>query len=177
MVRDSRDNSHSEKEVRASLFDAEDLVHEYLGADACPVAFVGEEPKLQPVQMDQPQRKVLLLEDDPAQLLLLEQHLQALGLQTCTATTIEEAKLRLQESVYELALFDVQLPDGSGLDLCAMIDDDPNLMGLPIIVLSSLNSSSMVRATRASGGCYFISKPYDPNVLLAIIERALGEAF
>ena len=42
-------------------------------------------------------------------------------------------------------------------------------------VLSSLSEAGAVRKTRASGGRYFLCKPYDPNVLLAIIERALDE--
>ncbi len=58
--------------------------------------------------------------------------------------------------------------------LSQAIDNDAKLAGMPTIVLSSRTEADLVRKTRASGGCYFISKPYDPNVLLAIIERALG---
>jgi FixJ family two-component response regulator len=37
-----------------------------------------------------------------------------------------------------------------------------------------MNQANMVRQTRAAGASFFIGKPYDPNVLLTVIERALG---
>lgn len=150
--------------VGDSWFDSEDLG-----------AFGATSPELvlQPVEKSV-ERKVLLLEDDPVQLMLLEQHLEALGLKTFSASTIEQARKRLYETRFELALFDIQLPDGNGLELCAQIDEDPDLMGLPVIVLSSLQQEQIVKETRAAGGSFFISKPYDPNVLLTIIEHILG---
>ena len=147
-----------------SWYDSEDL-----GPFAATLPKLALQPVEEPVE-----RKVLLLEDDPAQLMLLEQHLEALGLKTFSASTIEQARKRLRETRFELALFDIQLPDGNGLELCAQIDEDPDLMGLPVIVLSSLEQEQIVRETRAAGGSFFISKHYDPNVLLTIIEHALG---
>lgn len=125
-------------------------------------------------QADAP-KKTLVLEDDPVQRYLLERHLDSLGLQTFSAATIAEARRSLAEHAFVLALFDVQLPDGSGLDFCAEIDEDPLLTGLPIVVLSNLHDAHVVRNSRASGARFFISKPYDPNVLLTVIERILGE--
>lgn len=140
-----------------------------LGVAATPLA------QMSPADKETPPQKVLVLEDDPAQLFILQQHLESLNLEILTASTIEEARERLKDEKVELAVFDVQLPDGCGLDLCGEIDDSPEHMGLPVIVLSSLDQPSIIRETRAAGGCYFISKPYDPNVLLTVIERLLGD--
>lgn len=118
--------------------------------------------------------RVLILEDDMLQLSLLEDYLQSLGLVCTSVSTIAEAKRSLEQQKFELAIFDIQLPDGSGLELCDSIADDARTSSMPTIVLSSLNQPNMVRRTRAAGGSYFISKPYDPNVLLTVIERALG---
>ena len=74
-----------------------------------------------------------------------------------------------------MAILDVQLPDGCGFELCEQIDSDPAYGGMPVVVLSSLTEAGAIRKTRASGGRYFLCKPYDPNVLLAIIERALND--
>ena len=116
---------------------------------------------------------ILVLEDDPLQLRILVDHLRSQDFEVTTATTLAEARKLLAARPPRLAIVDVHLPDGSGFDLCEQIDDDPHLAGLPVIVLSSLRQSDAVRQTRAAGGRYFISKPYDPNVLLAILERAL----
>ncbi len=120
------------------------------------------------------QLQVLVLEDDLLQLELLVEHLQSVGLKATGATTIAEARERLNNAKFSLAIFDVQLPDGSGLDLCNSIADDSRFCNLPTIVLSSMNQANMVRQTRAAGATYFIGKPYDPNVLLTVIERSLG---
>ncbi len=117
---------------------------------------------------------VLILEDDLLQLELLVDHLQALGVTTCSVQTVADARDKLDSNKFSLAIFDVQLPDGSGLDLCESIADDPRFSALPTIVLSSMSQANMVRRSRAAGASFFISKPYDPNVLLTVIERALG---
>ncbi len=119
--------------------------------------------------------RVLVLEDDPIQLQLLLGHLDTIGFDVVAAASIAEARQRLSEANFQIAIFDVQLPDGSGFDLCEKLDNDPATAGLPVIVLSSLTEANAIRRTRASGGRYFLCKPYDPNVLLAIIERALEE--
>jgi CheY-like chemotaxis protein len=120
------------------------------------------------------QIRILVLEDDAIQLELLVDHLKSVGLVTVGVTTIAEARQQLNDAKFNLAIFDVQLPDGSGLELCNSIADDSRFCSMPTIVLSSMNQANMVRQTRAAGASYFIGKPYDPNVLLTIIERALG---
>ena len=132
------------------------------------------EPQLQESSMP-PRGRVLILEDDPLQLELLEQHLESVGFEVVAALTVSQARQRLSQPGIQLAILDVQLPDGCGFELCEQIDNDPAHAGLPVVVLSSLTAAGAVRKTRASGGRYFLCKPYDPNVLLAIIERALDD--
>ena len=120
------------------------------------------------------QLRVLVLEDDALQLELLVDHLQSVGLATVGVTTVADARQQLNDAKFNLAIFDVQLPDGSGLELCNSIADDSRFCSMPTIVLSSMNQANMVRQTRAAGASFFIGKPYDPNVLLTVIERALG---
>ncbi len=132
------------------------------------------EPQLQPAEPTRPKLSVLVLEDDDLQMQVLSRHLETLNLEVLQASTIAAASAILRDKKVQLAILDIHLPDGSGLELCEQIDSDPKLSGLPIIMLSSMTEGDLVRRTRASGGCYFIGKPYDPNVLLVIIERALG---
>jgi DNA-binding response OmpR family regulator len=118
--------------------------------------------------------RVLVLEDDALQLELLIDHLQSVGLVAIGVATVAQARQQLNDTKFNLAIFDIQLPDGSGLDLCNCVADDSRFCSMPTIVLSSMNEANMVRQTRAAGASFFIGKPYDPNVLLTIIERALG---
>ncbi len=131
--------------------------------------------KLQLKQAELGEKRVLVLEDDPVQVQLLSSHLESLNMLVVVAGTIAAAEAELEKQVPHLGIFDVRLPDGSGLDLCERIDSDSRLSGIPIIVLSSMDTQDMVRRTRASGGRYFLGKPYDPNVLLLVIEQLLRE--
>ncbi|RMF43928.1 MAG: response regulator [Planctomycetota bacterium] len=134
------------------------------------------EPELAPVDGPTEQPQVLLLEDDRMQLSLLARHLEACGLRAIMCTRVSDAARQLQDNKIALAVLDVHLPDGSGIDLCNQIDDHPKLAGTPVIVLSSDDGADIVRRTRAAGGKYFLSKPYDPAVLLTLVEAILKEA-
>lgn len=132
-------------------------------------------PELQPAESPKQPPQALILEDDLAQLQLLTYHLDSFGLRSETATTVGEAREKLLSSQFQLGLFDYKLPDGDSLELCQTIDDDPRLVGLPIIVLTSAPEDQIVRKIRAAGACFFLGKPYDPNVLMMLIERALED--
>ncbi len=145
------------------------------------IVFMGIDDRMECVPLLVPEQAgdiakphVLVLEDDELQLELLVDHLQSLGMVVSSVQTIAEARERLNDHKFNLAIFDIHLPDGSGLDLCESIADDARFGCLPTIVLSSLSEANMIRRSRAAGASYFISKPYDPNVLLTVIERALG---
>ncbi len=145
------------------------------------LAYAGNDDRFQAVPLLVAEKKgpeekprVLVLEDDLLQLELLVDHLESLGVETSSAQTIAAARMQLEHQKFNLAIFDIHLPDGSGLELCESIADDSRFSCMPTILLSSLSQANMIRRSRAAGASFFISKPYDPNVLLTVIERALG---
>ena len=91
------------------------------------------------------QIRVLVLEDDVLQLELLLDHLQSVGLATVGVKTVAEAREQLINAKFNLAIFDVHLPDGSGLELCNSICDDSRFCSMPTSRADSLMS-------RLSGG-------------------------
>ncbi len=155
--------SAAEHESEADMLDSPAL------ANAAP------QEKLAKLQQDFSDKYVLILEDDPLQARLLTKHLESLRMHVKAVETIAEARASLAAEVPHLAIFDVRLPDGAGLDFCQELDDNPLFSDMPIIVLSSMNSSDMVRRSRASGARFFLGKPYDPNILLILIEQLIGE--
>jgi CheY-like chemotaxis protein len=119
---------------------------------------------------------ILVVEDDETQVLPLEHRLQKLGYRVLTAFTATEAMEMAADGQPDLALVDICLPDRDGLDLCSQLADAPQTCGMPIILLSALDQPDIVRRSRAVGGSYFVRKPYDPNVLLTLIQESLGRA-
>jgi two-component system OmpR family response regulator len=67
-----------------------------------------------------------------------------------------------------LAILDVSLPDGSGLDLCKRLRE--SIPGLPVVFLSSLDRSSDVVAGLEAGGDDYVTKPFHPSELLARVR-------
>jgi adenylate cyclase len=119
-------------------------------------------------------RRALVLEDDAVERELLVRRLERIGLLVLQAACVSDARAVLAHGHVDLAVMDVQLPDGCGLDLCQELIDGDRFRDLPVVILSSVRDGAIVRRARAAGGMFFLGKPYDPNVLLAIIENAIG---
>jgi DNA-binding response OmpR family regulator len=129
------------------------------------------EPELAEMQTSR-RRTVLLIDDDEDQTQALAWRLQTQGFTTLTAST---GKLGLQTAIREqpdVILLDVQLPDLDGLDVCEQLSDTPATCCIPVIILSGAERSAVVRRARAAGCDYYLRKPYDPNVVLLLVERA-----
>jgi len=75
-----------------------------------------------------------------------------------------------------LAILDVSLPDGSGIDLCRRLRE--TVPGLPVVFLSSLDRSADVVAGLEAGGDDYVTKPFNPSELLArvraVARRTVG---
>ena len=118
-------------------------------------------------------RTVLIVDDDEGQTTALAWRLQNQGFETLTAHTGGAGvELARQESP-DIILLDLQLPDADGLDLCQQFGDDPATCGTHVFIISGQERGDVVRRARAAGCDYYLRKPYDPSVVLMLIERAL----
>ena len=117
---------------------------------------------------------ILIVDDDRAQVAALDFRLRKLGYQTLLAYSGSEA-LEAADEVPDLVLLDLRLPDMDGLAVCERLADSPRICGLPIIILSAMERPDIVRRARSAGGGFYVRKPYDPNVLLTLIEHSLAD--
>ena len=116
---------------------------------------------------------ILIVDDDESQVAALEHRLQQQGYQVRTAFSAKQARHRILAMRPDLVLLDLRLPDEDGFELCQYLADHPQTSGVPIIVVSALERPGIVRQARAVGSSYYVRKPYDPNVLLTLIEDSL----
>jgi CheY-like chemotaxis protein len=86
------------------------------------------------------------------------------------------ARALAQAEKPDLVLLDLGLPDVDGFELCQQLVDDETTCEIPIIILSGMENSDIVRRCRAAGCRYFVHKPYDPNALLTLIQQAIEES-
>ena len=131
------------------------------------------EPELQLLPTDARPPKVLLVDDDDTQTDVLQDRLTRQGFVTYVAHAGHEALDLARRHHPHVVLLDLGLPDVSGLSVCEELSDAPETCDIPVIVVSALDGSDIVRRTRAAGGRFYVHKPYDPNVLLTLIENAV----
>ena len=133
------------------------------------------QPAEQQAAIDPPQR-ILVVDDDMDQLAALLYRLQKLGYETATASSGRQAIESATSTVPDLVLLDLCLPDADGFDVCEQLGDSAATSCVPVIILSGMESDDIVRRARNAGCIYYLRKPYDPNVLLALIQNALDSA-
>lgn len=114
--------------------------------------------------------RVLIVDDAPANLELLDQLLQMEGFETLTAEDGAGARKLADSERPDLILLDVVLPDESGFETCAKLKSHPETVDIPIIFLSALDDvSSKVNGFKV-GGVDYVSKPVHGEEVLARVR-------
>ncbi len=116
-------------------------------------------------------KNVLLVDDEPDILELLDLTLSRMGLNTQTAATVAEAHSALSQQQFDLCLTDMNLPDGSGLDIVRSIQNSDNKC--PVAVITAYGSMEMAIESLKAGAFDFVSKPVDLIRLRSLVESAL----
>lgn len=130
--------------------------------------------QLEPAESGADRRQsILIVDDDREQAEALSCRLQKQGFETVLAHEGRVGLEKARECLPNVVLLDVGLPDLSGFVVCEELVDSPETCHIPIIIVSGLEQDNIVRSSRTAGCEFFVGKPYDPNVLLALIERAL----
>jgi DNA-binding response OmpR family regulator len=119
-------------------------------------------------------RRILVVDDDQDHLAALTYRLEKLGYEAASASSGEQAINSALSVAPDLVLLDLGLPDVSGLDVCEQLADAATTCTIPVIVVSGMDADEVVRRARSAGCAFYLRKPYDPNVLLLLIESALG---
>lgn len=124
-------------------------------------------------------KKILVVEDDPVNQMILSDFLAANGYEMIAASTGPEGIERFQHDAPDLLLVDVQLPRKNGFELCREIKSDPRGKATPILLMSAVYSDrdqsdrTLQIGTLADG---YFAKPFDLVALLATVRELIGEA-
>jgi DNA-binding response OmpR family regulator len=120
---------------------------------------------------------LLVVEDEPISLDVLVDTLQENNYATITATTGAEAWLKIEHHGTQLdgILLDRLLPDMDSLSLLVRLKSDPALTHVPVIMQTSLSSEQDVADGLKAGAYYYLTKPFPPSTLLAIVRSAVKD--
>ncbi len=126
-----------------------------------------------------PERKVkiLLVDDNPGNLLALENVLAPLGQDLVIARSGNEALQHLLRYDFAVILLDVQMPGMDGFETATLIRARPKTCRAPIIFLTATNKSDAhVDAGYALGAEDYVLKPFVPEILRAKVAMYVEEA-
>lgn len=115
--------------------------------------------------------KILIVDDEQSLLHALHLQLSRAGHECCCAETLASANNILQELDPELAIIDIKLPDGNGIDLIRQVRSDDRYF--PIVVLTAFGSIPNAVSAMREGANDYIEKPVDLDQLTFIVERNL----
>lgn len=119
-------------------------------------------------------RKILCIEDNPANLRLLEMVLrQEQNFTVIAAMTGEDAMNAALKEKPDLVLMDINLPDMDGIDLCRKFREVRGLRDVPVIAVTSNAMEQDIRRARSAGFTDYITKPFNPKYLIATVIKLL----
>jgi PAS domain S-box-containing protein len=117
------------------------------------------------------QTSVLLVDDQPENLLALEAVLKPLGLNTVRATSGEHALRRLLDDDFAAILLDVQMPGMDGFETAQFIKQRERTQHIPIIFLTAIDKErQQVFRGYSVGAVDYLFKPFDPDVLRSKVQ-------
>jgi len=118
-------------------------------------------------------KRIHVLEDDKDIAFIIEFLLKDEGYEIQVSSTFSELKTKLTDSIPDLFILDVMLPDGNGIDICRDLKTDVFTKHIPVIVMSAnVNSKTLSEAVSPDD---YISKPFDLDYIENRIKRLIGE--
>jgi two-component system, OmpR family, catabolic regulation response regulator CreB len=114
--------------------------------------------------------RILVVEDEPSILDTVVYALETEGLSAVGCATCEAARRAVADAVFDLAILDVGLPDGNGMELCRLLREKS---ALPVIFLTARSSEVDRIVGLEIGGDDYVVKPFSPRELTARVKAVL----
>ncbi|MEQ8234798.1 MAG: response regulator [Gammaproteobacteria bacterium] len=120
---------------------------------------------------------VLLAEDDPHSARLAAEILELEGFVVERVSDGDTAwqAIQARPQVYDGVVLDRQMPRMTGMDILRRMKDDVQTQDIPVIFLTGMAAAADIVAGIEAGAYYYVTKPYDPDLLVASLRAAIGE--
>ena len=117
---------------------------------------------------------ILIVDDTPANVAVLAEHLDSHGFGVMVAEEGEEAITRARLTRPDMILLDVMMPGLSGFDTCKQLKADPLTRDIPVIFMTALSNIADKMAGYEAGAVDFITKPFHTDEVLARVNTHLS---
>jgi two-component system cell cycle response regulator len=120
-----------------------------------------------------PQSTVLIVDDNPQNIELLQAFLESLPVRLITAIDGIEALEKVQQHNPDLILLDVMMPRMSGFQVCRKLKSDARTRDIQILMVTALNELGDIEQASECGTDDFVSKPVNKLELLTRVKSLL----
>ena len=117
--------------------------------------------------------KILLVDDEPAQLELLRYNMEKAGFDTVLADNGRAALDMVAEEEPDLVVLDWMMPEASGIDVCRELRARAGTKLMPIIMVSARGEEGDLALGLDSGADDYVTKPFSPRELVARVKALL----
>jgi two-component system, OmpR family, alkaline phosphatase synthesis response regulator PhoP len=117
--------------------------------------------------------KILVVDDEKDILELIDYNLTKNGYRVKTVPSGEEALELIKENDYDLIILDLMLPGVDGFDICKIIKADKQKANIPIVMVTAKADEADKVAGLEIGADHYVTKPFSPRELLAIVKATL----
>ncbi len=116
---------------------------------------------------------ILIIDPDPIMLTGVAAVLNMQGHECHCASDDTAAMKAASDLPLVLIICDVNIHGKSGLELCDRIKSECGHSDVPVMFVSGTQVADIVRRAHDAGGAYYLRKPFDPDVLIELVDKAL----
>ena len=117
--------------------------------------------------------RILIVDDTPANVHILEARLKANGYETVAASDGEQGLAAVRDTLPDLILLDVMMPKLDGFEVCRRLRADTSIPFIPIILVTAKTDPKDVVEGLEAGGDEYLTKPVDQPALVARVKSML----
>ena len=118
-------------------------------------------------------QKILVVDDEPDAVELIEFNLKASGYEVVTATDGQEAIQKTRDVLPDLIVLDLMLPEVDGMEVCKILRRDGRTSAIPILMLTAKAAEIDRVLGLELGADDYVTKPFSPRELVLRIKRLL----
>lgn len=119
-------------------------------------------------------KKILIVDDSPVVLAMLEDALVGMGYNVTAAGNGQDGLKQVEAGKFDLIITDLSMPVMDGIAFVKAAKQLPNCKFVPIVFLSSEEDEAKIAEAKRAGASTFLRKPFKENQLATILKVVIG---
>jgi len=121
------------------------------------------------------QRRILVVDDDPRLLHIVQMYLAIEEFDVVTAVNGEDGLREVEANQPDLVILDIMMPGMDGIEMCRRIRTNPDTAAIPVLMFSALSGDDDVERARLAGANHLITKPFNLVGLGSVVKSFFPE--